>query len=235
MRNLNNFLNSYSRGPFISLEGLDGAGKSTAIQAIKEELNRLGFEFVETREPGGTPLAEKLRELIKYHDQEQIMVETETNLFFASRIQNTKLVIIPALEKGLTVIADRYSDSTIAYQGARGQNMEDILAVKKASLGNFEPDLTLYLDVNLITSKARMKKRNDGLDNLEKGADLFFEKARDNYKDLAKNNRKRIKVINAMDSVEEVAENVKKVVGKFLIEFKQKQELKRKNEYKNSI
>lgn len=220
--------------PFIALEGLDGAGKSTALSVILEELEKAGYEYIQTREPGGTPLAEKLRDLIKYHENEKIFVEAETNMFYASRVQNVFGVIIPALKSGKAVVSDRFSDSTKAYQGARGQSIESIDAIRKASIGEFKPDLTVYLDINLITSKARMNKRNEKLDNLEQGADDFFNNARKIYLDIAKEEPERFKTVNAMNDIQEVAEDVRKVVSKFLVEFKKKQELKQVKEKKKA-
>lgn len=217
--------------PFISVEGLDGAGKSNAIRIIKEELEKAGFKCRVTREPGGTPLAETIRGLLKFHTietNEDVFVNTETNLFYAARIQNTEGVIKPNLENGIAQIADRYSDSTKAYQHARGQSMESIEAVHKASIGDFAPNLTIYLDVNLITSKARMKKRAETSDIFENEADLFFNKARQVYLDIAKKESKRFKVVNAMDGIEEVSENVRKVVSDFIIEFKLSMKNKKK-------
>lgn len=223
--------------PFVSAEGLDGAGKSNAIDIIEEELIKAGFKVKRTREPGGTPLAEKLRSLLKYHNEERVNVRTETNLFFAARIQNVEEVIKPNLENKVAVISDRFSDSTVAYQTARGQDKDQVLAVKKASLGDFKPDLTLFLDINLITSNARIHGRNikndeiEKTDNFEKNANDYFNKVRDIYLDIAKEDPKRVKVINAMDSIEEVSENIRKVVKQFIHEFK----LNLKNENRKSL
>lgn len=217
--------------PFISAEGLDGAGKSNAIKIIIEELEKAGFKWRKTREPGGTPLAETIRNLLKFHSietGENVIVNTETNLFYAARIQNTETVIKPNLANGIAVVADRFSDSTKAYQHARGQSRESIDAVHNASIGDFAPDLTIYLDVNLITSKARMKKRAEISDAFENDADLFFNKTRQVYLDIAKEEPKRFKTVNAMDSIEEVSKNIRKIVSDFLIEFKLNMKNKKK-------
>lgn len=206
--------------PLISAEGLDGAGKGEAIKIIIEELERAGIPYVRTREPGGTPIAEKLRDFVKHTDfNEEMTIETETLLFYASRVQNVKNVIKPSIEKGYAVICDRFADSTLAYQSARGMDKEKIKAIHHAVLGDFKPDMTLYLDVDLQTSKSRMNYRGEQYDRIERAADLFFNKARENYLLLAKEDPKRFRVIDAKEELSVVSDNVRKVVRKFLVEF----------------
>lgn len=217
--------------PFISVEGLDGAGKGEAIKIIIEELKNAGITFIQTREPGGTPIAEKLRDFVKHTDfNEEMSIETETLLFYASRLQNVNGVIKPSIEKGYAVVCDRFADSTMAYQSARGMDQEKIKAIHNAVLGDFNPDMTLYLDVDLQTSKNRMNYRGEKYDRIEKAADLFFNKARENYLLLAKADPKRFRVIDAKEDLSVVSENVRKVIKKFLKEFElsQKEEIKKK-------
>lgn len=218
--------------PFISIEGLDGAGKGEAKKIIIEELEKAGIPYVQTREPGGTPIAEHLREVVKHTNfGETMSIETETLLFYASRVQNVNNVIKVHLEKGNAVVSDRFADSTMAYQSARGMDKNKIKAIHDAVLGDFKPDMTLYLDVDLQTSKNRMNYRGEQYDRIEQAADLFFNKARENYLLLAKEDPKRFRVIDAREELSVVSENVRKVVRDFIKEF----ELTQKKDHKQKV
>lgn len=174
------------QGKFIVIEGLEGAGKSTAIATVKAWLETKGRQVVCTREPGGTPLAEQLRTLVKQADpQEQIAPETELLLMYASRVQLLRNVIEPALSEGQWVLADRHDLSSRAYQGG-GRQLGDSLinTLRQAVLGATRPDLTLYLDIDPALGLARAAHRGE-LDRIEQEQLAFFERTRAKYLQIA--------------------------------------------------
>lgn len=188
------------RGKFISIEGIEGAGKSTALQTIKKYLAQEGIEAVITREPGGTEIAERIRNLLLEHHEEPMQSETEALLMFASRVQHVKTKILPALEQGLWVVSDRFFDASYAYQGsARGIGFDKIKELKHWVLGDFEPDMTLLLDVPLEISLDRVRSRKH-LDRIEQEEESFFRDVREMYLHLAKLYPKRFRVINSSRS-----------------------------------
>lgn len=188
------------RGKFISIEGIEGAGKTTALQTIKKHLMQEGIEVVITREPGGTEIAEHVRHILLEHHTEAMYAETEALLMFASRIQHVKAKILPALEKGVWVVSDRFFDASYAYQGcARGLGFEKIKELKRWALGDFEPDLTLLLDVPLEISIERVRARKH-LDRIEQEEERFFRDVREMYLHLAGLYPKRFRVINSSRS-----------------------------------
>lgn len=175
-----------NNGKFIVIEGLEGAGKSTAIATVKQYLERRGHQVVCTREPGGTPLAEQLRTLVKQADpQEQIAPETELLLMYAARVQLLTNVIRPALISGKWVLADRHDLSSRAYQGG-GRQLGDglINTLRTAVLGNVRPDLTLYLDIDPAMGLARAASRG-ALDRIEQEQLSFFQRTRAKYLEIA--------------------------------------------------
>lgn len=173
-------------GKFIVVEGLEGAGKSSAIATIKQWLEQQGASVVCTREPGGTPLAEKLRTLVKQVDpSEQLAAETELLLMYAARVQLLSNVIRPALADGHWVLADRHDLSSRAYQGG-GRQIDDKLidAIRLAVLGDTRPDFTLYLDIDPALGLARAAQRGE-LDRIEQEQLAFFQRTRLRYQQLA--------------------------------------------------
>ncbi|WP_333607689.1 dTMP kinase [Arsukibacterium sp.] len=173
-------------GKFIVVEGLEGAGKSSAIATIKQWLEQQGASVVCTREPGGTPLAEKLRTLVKQVDaSEQLAAETELLLMYAARVQLVSNVIRPALSNGHWVLADRHDLSSRAYQGG-GRQLDDKLidAIRLAVLGDTRPDFTLYLDIDPALGLARAAQRGE-LDRIEQEQLAFFQRTRLRYQQLA--------------------------------------------------
>lgn len=171
-----------TKGKFIVVEGIEGAGKSTAIQVVKDVLQHAEINFVTTREPGGTPLAEKLRALVKSPaHQEDITQETELFLMYASRSQLLANKIQPALDGGLWVIGDRHNLSSIAYQGG-GRQMDDgiLQTLSDITLKGLRPDLTLYLDISPEQGLARAEARGE-LDRIEQEKIDFFHRVRDKY------------------------------------------------------
>ncbi|MDA9557860.1 dTMP kinase [Vibrio sp.] len=196
-------------GKFIVIEGLEGAGKSTAIEAIKQQLDvMVDSEYIQTREPGGTPLAEQLRDLVKADHEEVLHDKTELLLMYASRVQLVENVIKPALNKGTWVIGDRHDLSSQAYQGGgRGIDSKLMQSLKLTTLGDFAPDLTFYLDIDPKIGLNRARGRGE-LDRIEKMDLSFFERTREMYLSFA-NNDSSIVIIDAEQSIEQVAFDIK--------------------------
>ena len=199
-------------GKFIVIEGLEGAGKSTAHQCVVDTLKELGVnDVVFTREPGGTPLAEKLRHLIKHETEEPVTDKAELLMLYAARIQLVDNVIKPALAQGKWVVGDRHDMSSQAYQGGGRQLGEALLTnLKQTVLGDFEPDLTLYLDIDPAVGLARARGRGE-LDRIEQQDLDFFHRTRARYLELVKDNPKAV-MINAEQSIEQVQADIKSAV-----------------------
>lgn len=200
---------------FITVEGTDGSGKSTQIEFLLEYLKKEGIDVVLTREPGGTEISEKIRSLILDTKNMNMSDKTEMLLYAASRAQVVAEVIKPSLEKGKTVICDRFIDSSYAYQGyARGMGVENVGKVNEAAIDGIMPDLTLFFDLSPQLALGRLNM--SGADRIEKEAMDFHMKVYEGYQELAKNNPDRIKVINSDKSVDEIALEVRKIVGELL-------------------
>lgn len=190
-----------AHGKFITLEGIDGAGKSTHLVFIAERLRAMGQQVVVTREPGGTPLGEMLRDLVL---SQKMNVETETLIMFASRREHIDKVIVPALEKGIWVLSDRFTDATFAYQGGgRGIAPERLQTLENWVQSGLQPDLTLLFDVPLEISRERLS-HNMSLDRFEQEKQDFFARVRQAYLDRAAQHRQRIHVINSSRSIAEI-------------------------------
>ena len=204
-------------GKFIVIEGLEGAGKSTAHQCVVDTLKELGVnDVVFTREPGGTPLAEKLRHLIKHETEEPVTDKAELLMLYAARIQLVDNVIKPALAQGKWVVGDRHDMSSQAYQGGGRQLGEALLTnLKQTVLGDFEPDLTLYLDIDPAVGLARARGRGK-LDRIEQQHLDFFHRTRTRYLELVKDNPKAV-MINAEQSIEQVQADIKSAVKNWWI------------------
>ena len=200
------------KGKFIVIEGLEGAGKSTAHQSVVAALQTLGIhDVVFTREPGGTPLAEKLRQLIKHETEEPVTDKAELLMLYAARIQLVENVIKPALAAGKWVVGDRHDLSSQAYQGGGRQLDAHFMAtLKDAVLGDFEPDLTLYLDIDPAVGLARARGRGE-LDRIEQMNLDFFHRTRARYLELVKANPKAV-IINAEQSIEQVRADIESAV-----------------------
>lgn len=194
---------------FIVIEGLEGAGKSTAINAVLETLKKSGVESItNTREPGGTALAEKLRTLVKQeHEGEELQDMTELLLMYAARVQLVENVIKPALAKGDWVVGDRHDMSSQAYQGGGRQiDAQTMLALKTTTLGDFKPDLTLYLDIDPRVGLERARGRGE-LDRIEKMDMSFFDRTRERYLELA-NQDDSVLIVNAEQEIDKVAADI---------------------------
>ncbi|WP_323929084.1 dTMP kinase [Aeromonas veronii] len=189
---------------FIVIEGLEGAGKSSAVRYVTDYLQRHGINRIEcTREPGGTPLAERMRAIVKEVHDERLTIEAELLLMYASRVQLVETRIKPALADGVWVVGDRHDLSSQAYQGGgRGIDAQLIGAIKQAVLGNFKPDLTLYLDIDPSLGLQRARHRGE-LDRIELEQLSFFERTRTRYLELAAKDDS-IVVIDAAQTPEQV-------------------------------
>lgn len=197
-------LQSHAR--FITLEGGEGAGKSTVLSALRDFLLARGFEVVSTREPGGTPLAEQIRGLLLDTHHEPPAVETELLLVFAARAQHVREVILPALQRGAWVISDRFTDSSYAYQGAgRGLEAGFIEELERRVVG-IAPAMTLLLDIGVAHGRERTRGRDLTPDRIEREQDHFFERVRDGFLARAQAEPQRIRIIDATQSVEAVAD-----------------------------
>ena len=194
------------RLPFITLEGSEGSGKSTQADRLSARLKRCGLQCILTREPGGTPIGETIRELLQFAPHNSTMTaEAELLLFEASRSQLVREVIKPALGRGMCVIADRFFDSTTVYQGAaRKLDREIIERVNAFVVGDCVPDITFVLDVNAATAESRMQREARKADRMEQQPAEFYERVREGYRQLAKHEPKRIVMINGSGDVDEI-------------------------------
>lgn len=207
-------------GKFIVLEGIEGAGKTTARDSIVRALNAYGIkDIVFTREPGGTPLAEKLRHLIKHETEEPVTDKAELLMLYAARIQLVENVIKPALAEGKWVIGDRHDMSSQAYQGG-GRQLDKtlLLTLKETVLGDFEPDLTLYLDIDPVLGLTRARGRG-ALDRIEQQNIDFFQRTRQRYLELVQDNPKAC-CIDASNEIDKVSADVQSAVENWLISLK---------------
>jgi dTMP kinase len=192
------------RGLFLTLEGAEGVGKSTNIEYITQYLEQRDIEYVLTREPGGTQLAEKIRYLLLAVHEEPMSELTELLLVFAARAQHLDKVIEPALSKGKWVVCDRFTDATFAYQGAgRGLSVETIGQLQSLVQGELRPDLTLILDLNPEIGLARASNRGE-LDRFELEQQSFFRHVRQGYLDIAQAEPERCRVIDASKPLTDV-------------------------------
>ena len=198
------------RGKFITLEGVDGAGKSTHIPWIAEQLRQDGREVVVTREPGGTPLAEKLRALVLAEPMDPL---SETLLMFAARADHVQRVIEPALTRGAWVVCDRFTDATAAYQGGgKGVSADLIRRLSHAAHPGLMPDQTLVFDCSYEVSRSRLGASGRVLDRFEAEARDFFERVRKAYQDLAKAEPGRVRIIDGSQAEVKVKDEVKKYI-----------------------
>ena len=198
------------KGYFISVEGGDGSGKSTQIKKIEAYLQEKGLDYILTREPGGTPVAEKIRELILDPANKALTGRAEMLLYAASRAQHVEEKILPALEEGKVVLSDRFTDSSIAYQ-AYGRGLGDMVAeVNRIATGGKEPDLTIFLNISPAVGMSR-KNKQDGheLDRLELEKAAFHETVYEGYLALARENSERIANIDADRPIEEVFADIR--------------------------
>jgi dTMP kinase len=204
-------------GRFITVEGIEGVGKSTNIDFIRRQLLAAGRDVVLTREPGGTPLAEAIRGLLLDPEYTGMDARCELQLVFAARAEHLARVIRPALAQGKWVLCDRFTDATYAYQGGgRGIDTAIIASLETLVQGAFRPDLTLLLDVPVAVGLARAGKRG-ALDRFEQEQIEFFERVRICYLDMAREHAERYRVIDAARPLEEVQCELEGVLAAFLL------------------
>jgi dTMP kinase len=203
------------RGKFITFEGPEGGGKTTQARRLVERLQAAGRQVVYTREPGGTPTGEAIREILQHNKAgEAPCPETEVLLFAASRAQLVRYVIVPALERGDWVVCDRFADSTTAYQGyGRGFSVEQMIAINEFAIDGAQPDLTLLLDLPVSDGFARLAQRGGVKDRIEREALDFHERVRAGYLELARRWPARFRIVDPRGALEAVAEEIWKLVA----------------------
>jgi dTMP kinase len=200
------------RGTFITIEGGEGAGKTTMMDRMAEWLVARGRKVVRTREPGGTELAEKLREILLDRNTVGLSGQAELLLMFASRAQHLAEVIRPALDRGETVLCDRFTDATWAYQGGgRGLPVEDIATLERLVHGDLQPDLTLLLDLPVAQGLQRASRRGVA-DRFEEESSGFFSRVRQAYRERAASAPERFAVVDASGTVEQVWSQVEVIL-----------------------
>lgn len=198
------------RGVFVSFEGIEGTGKTTQARLLSEHLSKKGRATVLTEEPGGTPIGLRIREVLLHVDHTEMHPVTELLLYNASRSQHVHEVILPALNAGRIVLTDRFSDSTLAYQGfGRGVDMNVIGTLDRIATGGLKPDLTILLDIDAETGLMRNRGANK-VDRLELEDIEFHKRVRNGYHELAKREPERIKIIDASGTMEEI---LQKIIG----------------------
>jgi len=194
---------------FITLEGIEGVGKTSNLHYIKELLEESGQECVITREPGGTSLGESLRGLLLSHSDENMSADTELLMMFAARAEHLSKIILPALKNGQTVLCDRFTEATYAYQGGGRQLAVDkIRKLENWVQGELRPDLTIILDAPVEIGRARAGKRSEP-DRIEKEQDDFFQRVREAYIELAHHNPNRICLVDASLTLAEVQQQIR--------------------------
>jgi len=201
-----------NKGYFISFEGIDGSGKSTQIQKLAEFLERLGFEVIVTREPGGSIGGEEIRKLLLQGEVDRWSAEAEILLFTAARRDHLERVILPALDDGKIVICDRFTDSTRMYQGMRGPNLRNLVDTLNERVINLDPDLTILIDINPKISLKRAKSRKTVEERFEDFGVEMQLKMRKGFIELAKEFGNRIEVVNGQQSVDKLAQDIYSLV-----------------------
>jgi dTMP kinase len=201
-----------NKGKFITIDGVEGAGKSTQIDLICSYLHRKGIEVVRTREPGGTDIGEKIRSVLLDVDNKEMHSDTELLLMFSSRNELIQNKIIPALNDGKWVVSDRFTDASFAYQGGgRMLSLDRIAKLENWVLGSFKPDLTFLLDISVEIGMTRVEARN-AKDRIEQEERAFFERVRSVFIERSKIYPDRIKLINAERSVDEIQTQIQSII-----------------------
>ncbi len=207
------------KGLFITFEGNDGSGKSSALQTVKNELLEQGFDVLYTREPGGSYIAEKIRELILDKDNLGMDPKTEALLYAASRREHITKTIIPALEQGKIILCDRFLDSSLAYQGyARELGVDNVLNMNQFATEGLYPDLTILVCTHPEIGMSRIKKDERDMDRLELEKMTFHTKVYEGYLSIAEKFENRVVVVNGEQSKEDVLQTVKNILYPFIKE-----------------
>jgi dTMP kinase len=197
------------RGVLVTFEGPEGSGKTTQLRLLADRLRSSGRDVVETQEPGGTPIGVQIRHVLLDAKNRELCPTAELLLMFASRAQNVDQCILPALASGRMVLSDRFTDSTLVYQGAgRGLGAEVVYELDRIACRGLVPDLTLLIDIDVETGLARARSRGDQETRIEEQGAAFHRKVRDAYRQLASDEPKRVRLIDGSQSREKVAEQV---------------------------
>ena len=200
------------KGLFITFEGIDGCGKTTQIELLKNSLEKQGENVLLTREPGAKGLGEKLREILLNYEGD-VSSNCESFLFLADRAQHIDTIIKPAIEKGIIVICDRHTDSTVAYQGyGRGLDLKQIHYLNNIATSGIKPDLTFILDIDVETSLERIGKARD---RMESAGIEFFNRVRNGYIEISKQEPNRVKLLNGKDSIENIHNQIITYINEF--------------------
>ena len=200
------------KGFFITLEGIEGAGKSTMVNFVENSLIKAGHDVVKTREPGGTKIGEQIREILLNNENNKLTSDTELLLIFAARAQHMKEIIMPALSSGKTILCDRFTDASYAYQGGgRGIDASRINLLEKWVQSDFRPNLTLLFDLNVSVGMERTKKRSKA-DRFEQEKSIFFEKVRTCYLKRAEDEADRFRIINSELPLQKVKDEIAAVL-----------------------
>lgn len=204
------------RGKFITLEGIEGSGKTTQLEFVAEYIKKAGKGLVCTREPGGTLVSEKIRDILLDPQLPGMHSDTELMLMFAARVEHINQVIEPALSEGMWVVCDRFYDATYAYQGyGRDISLQRIDELKAFSIGSLIPDKTFLLDVSLDISMQRVTERGNK-DRFENEKIEFYTKVREGYLEIAKQNSARVCLVNAEQSLENVQAEIQQSLDQML-------------------
>ena len=201
-----------NKGYFISFEGIDGSGKSTQIQKLTKFLEALDFDVIITREPGGSVGGEEIRNLLLQGDVDRWSAETEILLFTAARRDHLERIILPAIKEGKIVICDRFTDSTRMYQGMRGPNLRNLVDMLNKKIINYDPDLTIIIDINPQISLERAKSRKTAEERFEDFGIEMQLRMRNGFIELAKEFSNRIEVVNGQQSVDKLAKDICSIV-----------------------
>ena len=204
------------KAKFITLEGIEGSGKTSSLKSITDLLDKKNISYVVTREPGGSSIGKELRAIL-LDPETEISPEVELLLMLSDRKDHVEKIILPNLEKGNWVVSDRFMDSSIAYQGGGRQLGKKLIISLSEYLNLPQPDLTLLFDLPVETSLSRVKARGE-LDRFEKEELEFHKRIRNAYLDLAKNNSNRIKIIDSSEKIESMLNNVKQAIEKLFNE-----------------
>ena len=205
------------RGLFITFEGTDGTGKTTQIQRLAADLRKTGYDVCLTREPGGTPISEQIRDMLLNPDHSEMTATTELLLYAASRAQHVSEVIKPSLEAGKVVISSRFADAMVVYQGyGRGLDLERINHLNRIATDGVTPDVTFVLDLPVEVGLQRVRNSRGGLDRLEREKIEFHRRLREGYQILAKQEPQRLRIINAQVSPEQVYAQIQAIIQPLL-------------------
>jgi dTMP kinase len=203
-----------TKGKFFTFEGIDGCGKSTQLVRVAERLQAIGTSCLVTREPGGTVISEKIREVLMSPDNKGMCPETELLLYLAARAQHVREIINPAIDRGEIVLCDRFEQATFAYQGGgRGLDVQAVRGINGFATGGVVPDMTFIIDIPVEISQERLNKIGKGKDRMESAGAQFFERVRAGYISAASTNPQKIKLFDGTKGVDELTDEILEVIA----------------------